>query len=230
MTLPTVTIVVTLYEPLEDMQQHTRQIACLEAIHSWRTNLKYDGLLAIHLADDGSRDPSYVGGIQAHAYAWCGPRFSKSRQERKGVGASLNTGFNRGLENSPIVAYFVDDWLLTAPLDITPWVKLLERDTHYGCIRLGPPHPDLEGHVEMVDEGWVLCLDRHHYALAMRPALYHQRFFAWYGAWKEGVSAHECERLKNEAYCSWDEGPKVALALPHPWEPQYPYHVGKIEP
>ena len=126
---------------------------------------------------------------------------------------------------SPLVLYAVDDWALTADLDLTPWADALMVRPDIGMVRLGPPHPDLTGTVVMLPEGWALRLDRHHFANATRPFLAHRRFYDAYGWYDEEQSAYECERLHNLRYAHAPAGlPDVVLALPHPW-----IHVGEAE-
>lgn len=107
-----------------------------QALKSWCDYLRYEGNLHLHVADDGSElawEP---------ANSWYNTnRITFSRQEREGVGASLNKGFKQAFECSPIVLYMVDDWFLTQPFDLAPWVHLLVARTDVGIVRLGPPHP-----------------------------------------------------------------------------------------
>lgn len=216
---PRVTVVMTTYFPPGEGGA-SRQRAAIETLASWKTHLRYDGEIALHVADDGSGLEHWP----ALLFGW-DDRQDGSRQERHGVGASLNAGCKRAFARGDIALYAVDDWLLTADLDITPWVDLLMRGDGVCMVRLGPPHPDLSGTVmHLGDLGWALRLDRHHFAFGHRPALYHPRMFEAYGEFAEDVNAYECERLYNERFCSIP-GPDIVLALPHPWMP----HPGSIE-
>lgn len=234
MAATALTIVVTLYEPEDDLAR-TRRRACTLALQSWQESLEYSKQLFVHLADDGSPDPQYLQAIRGTLLAplqfppWDTVGVSESRQERRGVGASLNRGFEKAFAQGEVAAYFVDDWCLDRWLNITPWVELLEENEDVGMVRISPPHPHLTGHVRMFEQGWALQLDRHHFAFAHRPALYHRRFYEAYGPFAEGVSAHECERLYNENFAR-RPGPEIVYALPDFFKPQYPYHVGRIEP
>ena len=87
-------------------------------------------------------------------------------------------------------------------------------------VRLVPPHPGITGKVRMFPTGWAFVVDRHHFAFAFRPALYHQRFIDAYGWFSEGTSALECERRYNEHFAR-TPGPEIIYALPYPW-----VHVG----
>jgi len=219
--LPDVTIVTTTWFPEEHAKE--RFSSAVEAISSWSRNCKYEGELRLHIADDGS-----IGGevlCETLGNMWGRDSWSKSYQERRGVGASLNAGFKQAFLRSALALYIVDDWKLTQPLDITPWVRLLLADESIGMVRLGIAHPDLTGQVKYVSETgeYYLRLDRHHFAFAHRPALYHKRFLDAYGPFAERVNAFECERLYNERFAQ-QPGPDIALALLHSWR-----HISDIE-
>lgn len=217
---PAIVVVATTYAP-NDERGEIRREENVSAFRTWEDNLRYTGELLLHIADDGSRLPGWPPGRESHHNpipSWGG--MSYSEQWRRGVGASLNAGMGQAFRGGMLAAYFVDDWLCTESYDLTPWARLLERRDDIACVRLGPPHPGVSGTVEHENGLWWLRLDRHHYAMAQRPALYHARTFAAYGLWPEGESALECERLYNERYCRRPFGPEVVLALPTPWLPQ----------
>lgn len=129
MNYPSITIVMTTYF----MDEQRRDLA-ETALHSWNYFLLYEEPVMLHVADDGSSvdwEPENF---------WRRGEITYSRQNRSGVGASLNKGFLKAYETSPLVAYFVDDWILQEPLDLRPWVKLLMEREDVGIVRLGPPH------------------------------------------------------------------------------------------
>lgn len=213
-----VTIVMTLYYP-STKYGRTRRDIMYKTLASWFKHLKFDGEIRVHFADDGSKTTTEmaVARIYHPDRYW---KVSYSRQERHGCGASLNAGFRQAFENgSDVVLYAVDDWELMQDFDITPWVKLLEERQDVGMVRLGPPHPNTMGKVEIFTDdyqGWGLRLFREGYAYGMRPALYHKRFIDAYGWFEEDISTLECERLYNEKFCSMN-GPDIVLALPVVW-------------
>lgn len=218
-SLPTITIVVTTwFPPGEDGDK--RYNIFREALASWHQHLKYDGELHYHIADDGT-------------FAWPGlpPPATFSRQNRRGVGASLNAGFAQAFAQGELALYAVDDWKLAADLDLTPWARLLRDSSLMGCVRLGPPHPDLTGAVlHLGENGWALLLEKHHYAFGFRPALYHKRFFDYYGWFDEGISSLEAERLYNERFCENFRGPDIVLALFTPFDHIYGVELSAVVP
>lgn len=224
------TVVMTTWAPNDETGQARRSYAEL-AMASWIANLSYDGELRIHVADDGSDLPwfpeslaeVYTDAIPRVPQQWAPALSLGAPTKRRGLGGSLNAGFAAAFQVSPIVAYFADDWSLTAPFDLTPWATLMESHDDIGVVRF-LPHPDLTGTVMHLGElGWALRLDRHHFVCGVRPALYHERFAA-YGPFEELVNVFECEQSHNNRFCGATEGPDIVLALPHPWE-----HIGHVE-
>lgn len=204
--MQSITIVMTTW-----IIESVRKSVVERTLWSWQENLLYDGDINIHFADDGST----IGYATFNDFRGT----SYSRQERHGVGASLNAGFKEAFKNSPLVLYAVDDWALTQEFDVTPWAQLLMEREDVGMVRLGPPHPELTSKIEMFTsnwQGWGLRLDRHNFAFGHRPALYHKRMIDAYGWFQEDCSALECERLYAENFCK-TQGPDIVLALPHPW-------------
>lgn len=208
-----VNIVTTTYYPDNELGR-ARAKQYIECVESWFWGLQYDNGLSLIVADDGS-EFDFSG--------WT------IRQERKGIGASLNAGFKAAFEHSDIAMYIVDDFMLNEKIDITPWVKLLNEHEDIGMVRIGMPHPGLTGHVALTDKGWVMYLDRHDFAYAMRPALFHKRFFDAYGWFKEEINCWECERLYNLHFCV-TKGPEIVYALPCPWTHEDILPLGELEP
>lgn len=217
---PDLTIVMTTFFVMGDGGE--REDAANLTLASWDKHLLYPGVVHLHIADDGS-EYEYVP-------AWTRGKTSFSKQKRCGVGASLNKGFRRAFETSPFVFYGVDDWLLNANYDLAAWVRVFIEHENIGMIRLGPPHPNLQGTVRHLDEhNWGLELDRYSFAYGQRPALYHQRFYEAYGDFPENLKAVECERIYSERVNSMP-GPCVLLALPHPWQHIYTTSLSDMEP
>lgn len=227
-----ITIVVTTYAPPGEVGIQRRN-AAMQAWESWRENLKYDGELRVHIADDGSELVDYTESWWKQTnrrYPLCEVgKLTYSRQNRWGVGASLNAGLRAAHQNSPLTLYAVDDWKLVDPINLTPWAKLLHAHEDLGALRLGPPHPWLTGQVEHDDGRWYLRIDRHHYAFSFRPTLFHQRLFDAYGQLPEDVTSLESEKQYNEAFCAAD-GPDIALALLTPYDHIYTTELSAVQP
>lgn len=223
------TIAMTTWRPPgEDGEK--REAAAREALQSWQ-NLIFP-CPNIIVGDDGSTDIGYPMRLFNLANAGRGGSTIDYEVEavivrRRGVGATLNAGMRAAFDRDDQVLYVVDDWRLDEMLDLRPWMAALEANEDIGCIRLGPPHPNTSGKVIAIGEAWnnwALELNREdRYVASLRPALYHRRFIDAYGWFKEGVSSYECEDDLSDRY-SRGSGPKVVLALPHPW-----FHLDTVE-
>ena len=233
-TLPPITITITTYAS-DDLQGVQRTKAARQAWRSWATYLRYDGELRVHVADDGSERRGYNEAWWRKVQVSCPlGSLTYSRQDRGGVGASLNAGWRQAIADGALALYPVDDWQLLGPLDLTPWAELiLDHPEGPAGVRLGPPHPGMTGTVEHWENRWFLRPDRHHFVFAQRPALFDPvRMTLAYGWHDEGINALECERLYNERYCGIMPGaaPDVVLALLHPWDHIYTTSLSDADP
>lgn len=194
-----------------------------ETLSSWQENLQSNDDIYLHIADDGSSERMLHALESIVSEQWVRHGTTYSQQNRKGVGASLNNGLEQAFRHTDIVLYAVDDWKLVKTLNLNPWIVLLRDDDILAGIRFFP-HPDLTGTIKYVDPGvYMVDIDRHHFAFATRPSLWHKRMFEAYGYFDEGVSAYECEQFYNERYCKLI-GPKLIMALPDEWK-----HLGGVE-
>lgn len=221
MTLP---VVVTTYFPPGEEGERRSEVA-LATVASWRAWIHAS--LALIVADDHS-DPRtferFVAAVQ--------PEVVSTVRRASGVGASLNRGFLLAFQMADYALYAVDDWMLTGPLVIRPWLEVFDLMPDIGCLRLGVPHPNLRGsviHVPGPSQRWLLALEPYGYAVAQRPAIWHRRFFTEHGWWPEDCSAIDCERAYAER---WNAKPvsRIALAMLHPWEPQESVELSAVNP
>lgn len=235
MDFPIITIVITAYFP-EGVDGNKRRVAARMTLKSWSRYIKYAGWLDLVIVHDGPGNDDGTDNIgKFHREAldiWTYPVThdrvtTMSPLGRGGVGRSLNLGFREAFKTSPLVLYAVDDWALTEPFDLTPWVQLLMERNDVGMVRLGPPHPGTSGVIRAYTDnwqGWALQLERSGYAFGHRPALYHKRMIDTYGWFKEDCSAIDCEKDYVDRVNSNSSGPDVVLALPHPWQ-----HLDSVE-
>jgi len=219
-----VTIVMTTWIP--DDETGNQRLEIIErALESWERSLIHKrGLLFLHVADDGTSLEQFEK-LESIVKNHCPVnKISWSRQSRKGVGASLNTAIREHIKVGRQVFHAVDDWRLFSDLDLTPWISILEQDENICGFRFFP-HPDLTGTIKYINPGvYAMNLDKHHFAFATRPSLWHPRMFGAYGFFEEGVSAYECERLYNEKYCRLPNPTNLWMALPDQWA-----HLGGVE-
>lgn len=209
---------------LPDSEEGEKRLKIIEStVISWALNLISNDDIRMIVCDDGSSEPMFNKLKAIVNENW--PRVGTSyfQQQRKGVGASLNKGVIEGTKYSDILLHMVDDWRLLKPLDLDPWIEALSNIQSIAGFRFFP-HPNLSGEIHYINPGiYAMSLDRHHFAFATRPSLWHSRMFESYGMFEESVSAYECERLYNINYCTLS-GPILYLALPDEWE-----HMGGVE-
>lgn len=231
MDFPLVVIVMTVYFP-RGKDGIKRRVVDRMTLRSWKKFLVYNGTIEIIAVNDGyavenEEDREIFSKFAEDATSIWGDAISFCHHERNGVGGSLNMGFDLVFQHfSPIALYAVDDWALTQPFDITPWVQLLVEREDVGMVRLGPPHPGTTGWIGAYTDnwqGWAMRLDRQGFSFGHRPALYHKRMIDSYGWFKEDCSALECEKDYVERFCQM-RGPDIVLALPHPWQ-----HIDSVE-
>lgn len=111
------------------------------ALRSTLDNLKFDGEIGVHIADDGSPKKHVdtlrkIAGGYSHIVS-----VGLSNSERGGYGRNYNLATQQIHASSDLVLCLEDDWRLTRELDINPLAKtLLQPDwsaLHIGCVRLG---------------------------------------------------------------------------------------------
>lgn len=222
-------VLATTYFPPDPRGALRMEQQSIPALTSWYNLLDYDEDILLYIADDGSSTEDLSKLITSSNWVRDFP-VGWSIGQREGVGASLNRGIRYAKENSiECILYPVDDWKLMRKFDLTPWVELLQENEDIGAIRLGPPHPNLRGTIQMFSQGWTLRLDRYGYAASMRPTLFHQRFWEAYGLWPEHMNALETERIYTEHFNA-TPGPDILLALPDLWEPLQAVELSAMVP
>lgn len=226
--LDPITIVMPTWLP-DGQAGEARMKAVEQAVSSWATHLKYDGELVLQVADDGSQGK--LGSSQGELVSsWWPGLCELIRNQRKGVGASVNAGARAAFDRSALMLNIVDDWELIHDFDLTPWAKILLANEDVGCIRLGMASPSLRGgKIRLFEEGWTILFERNCYYWCMKPALYHKRFFESYGALPEGDNAFEVDRIYNEHICAI-QGPDVLLALFSPFNHLPSVELAHIQP
>ena len=123
---------------------------------------------------------------------------------RTGLGASLNRAIEHMRERKVDWHFYAhDDWLATETVSLDGPIELL-FSRGYGCVRLGPPHPNVRGEFRLSAHGWYLDCDTGHggFVYGQRPAIYRNEVmwdimppFASY------LSPLEVERIYNDQWC-----------------------------
>lgn len=166
--------------------------AC-ETLKSTLDNLKFDGEIAVHIADDGSPKKHVdtirkVAGGYPHIVA-----VGSSNSERGGYGRNYNLATQQIHASSDFVLCLEDDWRLTRQLDINHLCKVLKSKPHIGCIRMGYLGftDKLDGHLERHEGETFLVfepssLEKH--VFAGHPRLESVEWQRYVGAWPEGLA------------------------------------------
>lgn len=229
-----ITIVATTWLPPGKEDRRLKDFTL--AMATWWAHLKYDGVINLHVADDGTLPEWYEKLQQVVETVWRGKgSITHSQQDRHGVGASLNAGLAEAFKTSPYVLYAVDDWQLLELLDLNPWIAFMEDNEYNANMVRFFPHPDLTGTFKHIPPyGWAVNLDRHHYVFATRPCLWHQRFFEPHlrglGWFKEDASAIEVEQDFNYRYIRQMSRHEIWLALPEVWRHMDAFSLSDLVP
>jgi len=230
-TWPTVTIVICTYN---------RPSEFIQTFDALVENLQYPNL-RWHIADDGT--PGGVGEFIAliadHYHAdviedeqgrWVvTSKVSYSSTDREGWGVNVNKALTQvGQMGIGDFVYFTeDDYVLKKPLDLRPYVAILETYPQVGMVRFGISGHDgirarlreldvsssLPGYSEQVGQGstapgkvnaWELELGHQadwgqfgFFRYSNRPHLKHRRFHEAYGPYQEGKMLAETEQAFN---------------------------------
>lgn len=202
---PPVIVVVVTYRRLR---------LAIETIRSVKEKLIWPNI-GFHLADDGS-GPAYLQALVQEI----GPNYSVtvSNAERGGVGHSMNLGIEAALGRADLWLHLEDDWALPAPLDLAPFVQLLQEDASLGMIRMGYISAGIEGKTfPGADRMWLrLKKNSDTYVYAGHAALKHRRFHEAYGGFPVGLAPGQTE----VSYCgkfNAKPGPDIAWPL---WMPE----------
>lgn len=185
----------------------------------------------VHISDDVSASASCLKMIAGAETIVGAQRVAFHQKKHSGIGGSLNHTLS-SLSPDDIWLYTTDDWVLTAPLDLTKALRLMQGAPAYEMVRLGPIHPNVYCKtVFQQDIGWWLQLheDMGGYVFATRPFLARVGPFQRRG-FKEHCDAYECEKEYAEYVGSgsselYDIAAVVdAQGLEGPWE-----HIGAVE-
>lgn len=160
-------------------------------------NLRYSGPLRIHIADDSSYSghiPDLWGAVKGDPRT---SHWSSSHVEHLGYGGSYNHATQIVHQLADVVLPLEDDWELTSPLDIDPYVDALLSGP-MGCIRmgyLGHTNP-LRGEVVHVAGQDYLLFDPESpetHVWAGHPRLETVAWQRRVGPWPERIGAGETE-------------------------------------
>lgn len=182
--------------------------------------LAYDGGLHWFIVDDGSHQ-AHIDAVTRHL-----PNY-QVYTHRAGYGANVNVTWPMTQQTGPITLWLEDDFELTKPLDITPYVKLLMGREDVGAVRLGYLPVGLDLHSVGYDGRMYLKVEKsQQYCFSGNPHLKHERFME-YGPYPESLNPGETEIAYDHQVRSKD-GPAIWWPLAIGDAPYFG-HIGQVK-
>lgn len=223
MNWPTVAILIVTYD---------RPVEIRQTINALRSNIRYPGDLAWHIADDHTPDKAYLTSLKLSYRVL---RLTYTVTDRKGWGANVNKALLYCWDHySDFVFLCEDDYVSQRPVDLRKGVLLLQHVKGLGAIR----YDGLHGHaldlslrevktpVEKVTVLTILESSPHLNVYSHRPHLKHRRFHDAYGMHAEGLKLGETESgFAHTVKDQYAQNPKIAVlmdGLPRAFK-----HIGK---
>lgn len=154
--------------------------------------IKFDGELAVHIADDGSGGKHIetlrqLAGGYSHIVS-----VGHSDSARGGYGRNFNLATQQVHLGSDVVLSLEDDWELQRELNLDPLVSTLMHSGGIGCIRMGYMGftQELRGHIEFHDNEHYLVFDpdsAEPHVWAGHPRIESREWQIKAGPWIEGL-------------------------------------------
>jgi hypothetical protein len=170
-------------------------------------------LLSFYIADDGS--PSGHVQVILDAIKESGIRLAGYHNEKFFPGTTFcgqgwNTALQKGHQNAPILLWLEDDWELRNPLDIRPYVWLLQERNDIGIVRLGCLAVGSDVKVQGFQGiHYLEYLRSTPYAYSGNPQLRHVRFSEYYGPFQIDVNPGDVELKYDAKFREMAAGPSI---------------------
>ena len=205
------------------LQTYRRTSYAMQTITAAKERLHYTGDLVWYVADDGSP----IGHVETIVDAF---RPNGYHSMRRGYGGNANAAWDAA--QSDLTFWLEDDFVLNAPLDLTPHAYALMDCEALGMIRLGYINGErLEGSrsfagrpYHTLPRDWP---DMSFYAFTGHPSLRHRRYRDAYGDYPEGLGPGDTElayayqyRVGSGPLIVWPEG----LPTEGTWA-----HIGQVK-
>lgn len=195
--LPKLSIMLLTYT---DSMESPRARYAEQTLDTVLRRLHYRGQISVHIADDGS-PPEHV----RHLYELAGgyahvQGVSTTTAERQGYGASYNLATQVVHTHASVVLPLEDDWILSEPIDIEPYVAALTDPGPISSIRMGYLGftEELRGTLGHCAGRTYLLLDPaspEHHVNAGHPRLETTAYERVVGPWAEGYDPGTTERI-----------------------------------
>ena len=215
------------------LQTYQRTDYALTTIARAREFLSYDGPLYWYVADDGSDELHYdsvMNAVHTGDYAVIG-----SHSERLGYGGNANKALAFCQQHTSLTFWLEDDWALSEPLYLDVYAEMLMERADVGMVRLGYLNTGISGHITAHNHHMHLSLDhepiaseQHQIVFTGHPSLRHQRYFDWYGYYREGLLPGDTELAYAYQYRTRVGGPRIVWPMRYPPNGLF-HHIGEIK-
>lgn len=164
---------------------YKRTSCAVKTIEALRKNLLW-GNISWWVSDDGSSQEHIDAVMSA-----IGPTYSRHffNSLRLGVGRGMNQNLKKIFETIDLVLVMEDDWELSNPLDLRPFVDTLLNHNENGMIRFGYLSTNILGYTVAYEKRlyWRIEYNGETYRFTGHPSLRHKRFHQGYGYYDEGL-------------------------------------------
>lgn len=176
---------------------YNRYDYAVATIKSTLDNVKFDGELCVHIADDGSGN-EYVQGLKnvigGYSHIHC---LSASNSDRQGYGANYNLAMQTVHTYSDFILPLEDDWTLDRELNASIITDALKRKK-FGCVRMGylGYTQQLCGCMELINGYNYFLIDEHSpepHIFAGHPRIETKEWARTVGPWPEKLDPNLTE-------------------------------------
>lgn len=177
---PNIAITLLTYLNSEERKQYP-----LQTIQGLRTNLRYDGKLAWYIAEGFDNRQ----GASSLFEALQNQRIIGWHSERLTPGANWNRALIECYKKTDYILMMEEDWFLSQPFDITPYVQLLQEKEDVCMVRFGTLTLGMICHVQGHAGRHYLEMDHGpQYAFSGNPHLRHKRLNEAIGLYNEDIT------------------------------------------
>lgn len=180
----------------------------IRVIRAFRSNASYAGAMVWLVAQDSEH--AAHGDAIMHELAGADVAADSFRL-RLGPGPAWNMAIKLALEHWDYLLWLEDDWELTYPLDLTPYIQLLMDRPDVGTVRLsGLPTGLLMESVGHNGIHYLNILKQRQYCWSGNPSINHRRHFEAYGGFPTdpSVVVGDCE-LYHDGLVRRKDGPQI---------------------
>lgn len=197
------------------MVTYKRTAEALKTIRSTLKNIGYpQELIGFYLADDGSDDKHHTALLKEltkQGVRILGEHNERFREDDEETKFNCGKGWNKGLgichQFSDFVLWLEDDWIMEKPLDLVPYVQLLQEREDVGLISFRILSVGADVHTKgHMGEVYLDYLKTTQYAYSGNPNLRHARFTKKYGWFAEDRSPGLIELAMDDSFRTREDG------------------------